>query len=60
MLDTFPWETIPILNIHPVSRIENIHMLYYLYKIHENNISDGYFMAKSHTGRYVINPGKYY
>lgn len=56
LLDTFPWESLPILNIHPVSRIENIHFLYYLYKIHEKNITDGYFAAKPESGRYIINP----
>ncbi|XP_026740569.1 separin-like [Trichoplusia ni] len=58
MLDTFPWETLPILNQHPVSRMENIHFLYYLYKIHEKKICDGYFNAKCDVGRYVINPEK--
>ncbi|XP_047033307.1 separin [Helicoverpa zea] len=58
MLDTFPWETLPILNQHPVSRMENIHFLYYLYKIHESKIVDGYFAAKCDVGRYVINPEK--
>ncbi|CAH1641316.1 unnamed protein product [Spodoptera littoralis] len=57
-LDTFPWETIPILNQHPVSRMENIHFLYYLYKVHEKNIVDGYYAAKCDVGRYVINPEK--
>ncbi|KAJ8713144.1 hypothetical protein PYW08_008448 [Mythimna loreyi] len=58
MLDTFPWETLPILNQHPVSRMENIHFLYYLYKVHENDVIDGYFAAKCDVGRYVINPEK--
>ncbi|XP_049878893.1 uncharacterized protein LOC126375866 [Pectinophora gossypiella] len=58
MLDTFPWETLPILNHHPVSRIENIHFLYYLYKMHESRVVDGYFNAKADVGRYVINPEK--
>ncbi|XP_064074438.1 uncharacterized protein LOC113395504 [Vanessa tameamea] len=58
MLDTFPWETLPIINQQPVSRIENIHFLYMLYKIHEDSIVDGYFMAKADVGRYVINPEK--
>ncbi|KAG6457866.1 hypothetical protein O3G_MSEX010537 [Manduca sexta] len=57
LLDTFPWETLPILNHHPVSRMENIHFLYYLYKIHEKQIVDGHFVAKCDVGRYVINPG---
>uniref|UniRef100_A0A2H1W5J8 separase n=1 Tax=Spodoptera frugiperda TaxID=7108 RepID=A0A2H1W5J8_SPOFR len=57
-LDTFPWETLPILNQHPVSRMENIHFLYYLYKVHEKSIVDGYYAAKCEVGRYVINPGK--
>ncbi|XP_075984062.1 extra spindle pole bodies like 1, separase [Anticarsia gemmatalis] len=58
MLDTFPWETLPVLNHHPVSRLENIHFLYYLYKIHEKDIKDGYFTTKCEVGRYVINPEK--
>ncbi|KAH9641635.1 hypothetical protein HF086_009981 [Spodoptera exigua] len=57
-LDTFPWETLPILNQHPVCRMENIHFLYYLYKVHEKNIVDGYYAAKCEVGRYVINPEK--
>ncbi|CAB3256831.1 unnamed protein product [Arctia plantaginis] len=58
MLDTFPWETLPVLNHHPVSRLENIHFLYYLYKIHEKDVKDGYFTTKCEIGRYVINPEK--
>ncbi|CAH2266281.1 jg17830 [Pararge aegeria aegeria] len=58
MLDTFPWETLPILNHQPVSRIENIHFLYSLYKEHEDKIVDGYFAAEPNIGRYVINPDK--
>ncbi|KAJ2942982.1 hypothetical protein O0L34_g15173 [Tuta absoluta] len=58
ILDTFPWESLPILNHHPVSRIENIHFLYYLYKIHEKDVVDGYFTAKADKGRYLINPEK--
>ncbi|KAF9417442.1 hypothetical protein HW555_005445 [Spodoptera exigua] len=50
-LDTFPWETLHILNQHPVCRMENIHFLYYLYKT-------GYYAAKCEIGRYVINPEK--
>lgn len=56
MLDTFPWETLPVLNHHPVSRLENLHFLYYLYKIHEKDIKDGYFRTTCEVGRYVINP----
>ncbi|XP_073948672.1 extra spindle pole bodies like 1, separase isoform X2 [Choristoneura fumiferana] len=56
ILDTFPWESLPVLSQHPVSRIENIHFLYSLYKMHEDKIVDGYFAAKSDVGRYVINP----
>ncbi|CAH0714013.1 unnamed protein product, partial [Brenthis ino] len=58
MLDSFPWETLPIINQHPVSRIENIHFLYMLYKEHEEHIVDGHFLTKSDVGRYVINPEK--
>ncbi|XP_063833365.1 uncharacterized protein LOC135082498 [Ostrinia nubilalis] len=58
MLDTFPWETLPIINHDPVSRIENIHFLYYLYKLHEKNIVDGYLETKADVGRYIINPEK--
>ncbi|XP_047999592.1 uncharacterized protein LOC125236716 [Leguminivora glycinivorella] len=56
MLDTFPWESLPILSQHPVSRIENIHFLYSLYKLHQDKIVDGYYAAKIDVGRYVINP----
>ncbi|XP_050353492.1 uncharacterized protein LOC126775525 [Nymphalis io] len=58
MLDTFPWETLPIINQQPVSRIENIHFLYMLYKVHEDRIVDGYFKANADVGRYIINPEK--
>ncbi|KAJ0172900.1 hypothetical protein K1T71_011076 [Dendrolimus kikuchii] len=58
IIDTFPWESLPILKNHPVSRIENLHFLYYLYKIHESDIVDGYFNARADIGRYVINPEK--
>ncbi|XP_053617499.1 uncharacterized protein Sse isoform X2 [Plodia interpunctella] len=58
MLDTFPWETLPVLNHHPVSRMENIHFLYNLYKIHEKKFVNGYFVSSSDVGRYVINPDK--
>ncbi|CAG9559334.1 unnamed protein product [Danaus chrysippus] len=58
MLDTFPWETLPILNQHPVTRIENIHFLYSLYKTHENKIINGYYTTSTNVGRYIINPEK--
>ncbi|OWR47788.1 putative DNA double-strand break repair Rad50 ATPase [Danaus plexippus plexippus] len=58
LLDTFPWETLPTLNQHPVTRMENIHFLYALYKMHENKIINGYYTASSRVGRYVINPEK--
>ncbi|XP_072934655.1 separin [Epargyreus clarus] len=58
MLDTFPWESLPILNHQPVCRMENIHFLYALYKIHEKDIVDGYFTTKADVGRYIINPEK--
>ncbi|XP_045503315.1 uncharacterized protein LOC123700208 [Colias croceus] len=58
MLDTFPWESLPVLNLQPVTRMENIHFLYMLYKIHQNRIVEGYFEAKSEVGRYIINPDK--
>ncbi|XP_060806658.1 uncharacterized protein LOC106133222 [Amyelois transitella] len=58
MLDTFPWETLPILNHHPVSRMENVHFIYNLYKIHEKRFVDGYFVGSTEVGRYVINPEK--
>ncbi|CAG9103949.1 unnamed protein product [Plutella xylostella] len=58
MLDTFPWECLPLLNTHPVSRMENLHFIYYLYKVHEKNIVDGYYLSKADEGRYVINPEK--
>ncbi|KAL4708912.1 hypothetical protein ACJJTC_010957 [Scirpophaga incertulas] len=57
-LDIFPWESLYIINQHPVSRIENIHFLYYLFKLHEKNIIDGYFITKADVGRYIINPQK--
>nr|XP_034827801.1 separin [Maniola hyperantus] len=58
MLDTFPWETLPILAQQPVSRIENVHFLYSLYKEHQDRIVDGYFAAECNVGRYVVNPEK--
>ncbi|CAK1541451.1 unnamed protein product [Leptosia nina] len=58
MLDTFPWESLPALNQQPISRIENIHFLYSLFKTHEESIKNGYFVTKSEIGRYVINPGQ--
>lgn len=58
IIDTFPWESLPILSTQPASRIENIHFLYALYKIHEKDIVDGYFMTTAEVGRYIINPGE--
>ncbi|XP_045518099.1 separin isoform X2 [Pieris brassicae] len=58
LLDSFPWESLPALNPHPITRMENIHFLYFLYKTHEDSIVDGYFLTKSEVGRYVINPDK--
>ena len=59
LLDPFPFETLPILHHHAVTRIENIHYLYTLYKAHEERIKDGYYLAKAEVGRYVINPGMF-
>ncbi|XP_052739083.1 separin [Bicyclus anynana] len=58
LLDTFPWETLPILHHQPVTRIENIHFLYNLYMEHQDKILDGYFTSEPDVGRYVINPDK--
>ncbi|XP_052752014.1 uncharacterized protein LOC113509441 [Galleria mellonella] len=58
ILDSFPWETLPILNHHPVCRMENIHFIYYLFKLHEEQFVGGYFEASADVGRYVINPDK--
>ncbi|KOB76374.1 Separin [Operophtera brumata] len=58
MLDTFPWESLPVLKHHPVTRIENIHFLYYLYKTHLSSMVDGYIETSGQVGRYVINPGQ--
>ncbi|XP_059053319.1 uncharacterized protein LOC131847699 [Achroia grisella] len=58
ILDSFPWETLPILNHHPVCRMENIHFVYSLFKQHEKQFVDGYFEASGGVGRYVINPDK--
>ncbi|VVC97061.1 unnamed protein product, partial [Leptidea sinapis] len=55
-LDTFPWESLPILTQQPVSRIENIHFLYALFKTYQPNIREGYYSASADVGRYVINP----
>lgn len=57
MLDTFPWEMLPILQEQPVSRMENIHFTYYLYKVHEEAFVDGHLVTKADVGRYIINPG---
>ncbi|CAH2051711.1 unnamed protein product, partial [Iphiclides podalirius] len=58
MLDTFPWEMLPIFHHQPVSRMENIHFTYALYKIHEKDFVDGYIASKTDVGRYIINPEK--
>ncbi|KAM3959521.1 extra spindle pole bodies like 1, separase [Aphomia sociella] len=58
ILDSFPWETLPILNHHPVCRMENIHFIYNLFKLHEKEFVNGYFEAGAEVGRYVINPEK--
>ncbi|XP_041972055.1 separin [Aricia agestis] len=58
IIDPFPWETLSVLYNQPVSRIENIHFLYFLFKKHEKQIVNGYFCAQSDIGRYVINPEK--
>ncbi|XP_028026735.1 separin [Bombyx mandarina] len=57
-LDTFPWESTAALREHPASRMENIHFLYHLYKLHEGRVAAGHYVAGGGVGRYVINPEK--
>lgn len=40
-LECLPWETIPYLKRHPVSRISSIHIAHRLYTKHKNSIQNG-------------------
>uniref|UniRef100_A0A1B6MC13 separase n=1 Tax=Graphocephala atropunctata TaxID=36148 RepID=A0A1B6MC13_9HEMI len=56
-LDLFPWEMLPVLKRHPVSRIPSIHFLHALYHEHKDHIVDGCrLVSELDLGFYIINP----
>ncbi|XP_046672802.1 separin [Homalodisca vitripennis] len=56
-LDLFPWEMLPIIKRHPVSRISSIHFLHALYHEHKDNIVDGCrLVSELEMGFYIVNP----
>uniref|UniRef100_A0A1B6GBW6 separase n=1 Tax=Cuerna arida TaxID=1464854 RepID=A0A1B6GBW6_9HEMI len=56
-LDQLPWEMLPNLKRHPVSRISSIHFLHALYHEHKDHIVDGCrLVSELELGFYIINP----
>ncbi|CAH0390931.1 unnamed protein product [Bemisia tabaci] len=61
ILDKVPWEMIPVLRRHPVSRIFSVHFAHAMYNRFKQQLpmKDGCFIIeKPEDGYYVINPGK--
>ncbi|XP_044746483.1 separin [Coccinella septempunctata] len=56
-LDAFPWEMISTLNGQPSSRMSSLHLLYAMYKAHEDSIIGGYKIISSCNGNFILNPG---
>ncbi|XP_021934504.1 separin isoform X2 [Zootermopsis nevadensis] len=55
-LELFPWEMLTVIQDHPVCRVPNLHILYALYKAHEDNISGGRLQVDAEFGYYIVNP----
>ncbi|KAL3285845.1 hypothetical protein HHI36_000365 [Cryptolaemus montrouzieri] len=57
-LDALPWEMINTLSNQPTSRMPSLHLLYAIYKAHEDSIIDGYKVISNYqNGRFILNPG---
>ncbi|XP_063237916.1 separin [Bacillus rossius redtenbacheri] len=56
-LKRLPWESISVLNSHPVTRIHSLHFLHALYKVYEHRIGDGVVQGVDPSkGHYIVNP----
>ncbi|XP_025203573.1 separin [Melanaphis sacchari] len=56
-LECLPWETIPCLKRHPVSRVSSVHIAHRLYNKHKDSIQNGLMKIKN-QGYYILNPDK--
>ncbi|KAL0276468.1 UNVERIFIED_CONTAM: hypothetical protein PYX00_004033 [Menopon gallinae] len=56
--ELIPWEMLSTFSGQPVTRISSLHLLYAMFKYHENHIVDGYRMVKINSSYCLINPGK--
>lgn len=56
-LECLPWETIPCLKRHPVSRVSSVHIVHRLYHKHKDSIQNGLMKIKN-QGYYILNPDK--
>ncbi|XP_050439007.1 uncharacterized protein LOC126844674 isoform X2 [Adelges cooleyi] len=56
-LECLPWETIPCLKRHPVSRISSVHIAHRLFIKHKKSIRNG-LMEISSKGYYMFNTDK--
>ncbi|KAL1139370.1 hypothetical protein AAG570_006354 [Ranatra chinensis] len=59
--EVIPWECMPILRRHPVSRVVSLHFLYALFKLHQPHIRNGLSIlfreiADNDICYYIINP----
>ncbi|XP_050541254.1 uncharacterized protein LOC126905523 isoform X2 [Daktulosphaira vitifoliae] len=56
-LECLPWETIPYLKRHPVSRVPSVHVVHRLFVKHKSSICNG-LMEINTNGYYMINTDK--
>ncbi|VVC26326.1 SEPARIN core domain [Cinara cedri] len=56
-LECLPWETIPYLKRHPISRVSSVHIVHSLYTKHKDSIENGLMKIKN-QGYYILNPDK--
>ncbi|KAK9875303.1 hypothetical protein WA026_007700 [Henosepilachna vigintioctopunctata] len=57
-LDAFPWEMISTLTGHPSTRMPSLHLLYAIFKAHQDTIKEGYkIISNQKNGKFILNPG---
>uniref|UniRef100_A0A146LNI1 separase n=1 Tax=Lygus hesperus TaxID=30085 RepID=A0A146LNI1_LYGHE len=57
-LDLIPWESAPPFDVHPYCRMPSVHFVHLGYRIHRNDIKNGYLeILERETCFYVLNPG---
>lgn len=54
-LDKIPWEM--LVPAEEIARFSSIYLLFDIYEVYKNDISDGYLKINAKTGNALINPG---